>query len=108
MSTRDLSSDNAFFAAFNDCSAPPTAFNHLGHIRIGWIHFQRYPVAEAIQRTCDGIERFANHLGVPGKYNHTLSEALMILMAQVGAADRCKMGDPVRGCVRLWRFPYNQ
>lgn len=93
MNTRDLTSDDAFFAAFNDCSAPPSAFNHLGHIRIGWIHFQRYPVAEAIQRTCDGIERFANHLGVPGKYNRTLSEALMILMAQGGAADRGKTWD---------------
>lgn len=93
MTTRDLTSDNAFFAAFNDCSAPPSAFNHLGHIRIGWIHLQRYPVPEATQRTCDGIERFANHLGVPGKYNRTLSEALMILMASGGAADRNKTWD---------------
>ncbi len=90
MNTRDLTSDDAFFAAFNDCSAPPSAFNHLGHIRIGWIHLQRYPVPEAIQRTCDGIERFANHLGAPGKYNRTLSEALMCLMAHGGAADRNK------------------
>lgn len=93
MTTRDLSSDDAFFAAFNDCSAPPSAFNHLGHLRIGWIHLQRYPVAEAIQRTCDGIERFANHLGAPGKYNRTLSEALMLLMAHGGAADRSKTWD---------------
>ncbi len=90
MSTRDLSYDDAFFAAFNDCSAPPSAFNHLGHLRIGWIHFRRYPAAEAIQRTCAGIERFANHLGAPGKYNRTLSEALMLLMAHGGAADRGK------------------
>ncbi|MFH2135128.1 MAG: hypothetical protein ABII81_08120 [Pseudomonadota bacterium] len=86
-------SDNAFFAAFNDCSAPPSAFNHLGHIRIGWIHFQRYPVPEAILRTCEGIERFANHLGAPEKYNRTLSEALMIIMAHGGAADRNKTWD---------------
>jgi N-formylglutamate deformylase len=90
MTTSDFTSDDAFFAAFNDCSAPPSAFNHLGHIRIGWIHLQRYPVPEAVQRTCDGIERFANHLGAPGKYNRTLSEALMIFMAHGGAADRKK------------------
>lgn len=80
-------SDDTFLSAFNDCSAPPSAFNHVGHLRIGWIHLQRYPVNDAIRLTCDGIERFANHLGVPGKYNQTLTIALMRLMASGGASD---------------------
>lgn len=80
-------SDDAFLSAFNDCSAPPAAFNHTGHLRIAWIHLQRYPQQQAIRLTCDGIARFAAHLGVPGKYHRTLSEALMRIMAQRGAAD---------------------
>lgn len=87
MSVHTILSDDDFLTAFNDCSAPPSAFNHEGHVRIAWIHLQRYPLAQAIQLTCDGIERFANHLGAPDKYNRTLSEALMRIMASLGAAD---------------------
>lgn len=54
---------------------------------------QRYPLRQAIDLTCDGIERFANHLGVPGKYNRTLSEVLMLIMAYGGGADRTKPFD---------------
>lgn len=87
MSANTILSDEDFLSAFNDCSAPPSAFNHEGHVRIAWIHLQRYPLAQAIRLTCDGIERFANHLGAPDKYNRTLSEALMRIMASLGAAD---------------------
>lgn len=93
MSAHTILSDDDFLAAFNDCSAPPSAFNHAGHVRIAWIHLQRYPLAQAIQLTCDGIERFANHLGVPDKYNRTLSEALMRIMANLGATNTCLSWD---------------
>ncbi len=87
MNANAILSDDDFLSAFNDCSAPPSAFNHEGHVRIAWIHLQRYPQAQAIRLTCEGIERFANHLGAPDKYNRTLSEALMRIMANRGAAD---------------------
>lgn len=87
MSKPPVFSDDAFLSAFNDCSAPPSAFNHVGHVRIAWIHLQRHPQEQAIRLTCDGIARFAQYLGVPGKYHRTLSEALMRIMAQRGAAD---------------------
>jgi N-formylglutamate deformylase len=93
MTTCDLSTDDGFLSAFNDCSAPPSAFNHLGHLRIGWVHLQRYPLQQAIDLTCDGIDRFASFLGVPGKYNRTLSEALMLIMAHGGGADRARSFD---------------
>lgn len=87
MSANTILSDEDFLSSFNDCSAPPSVFNHEGHVRIAWIHLQRYPLAHAIQLTCDGIERFASHLGAPDKYNRTLSEALMRIMASQGASD---------------------
>ena len=90
MNSSDISSDDDFLSAFNNCSASPSAFDHLGHLRIGWIHLQRYPLEIAVKLTCDGIERFASHLGVPGKYNRTLSEALLRIMASRGAADKSK------------------
>jgi hypothetical protein len=79
-------SDDAFLAAFLDCSMPPAGFDHLGHVRATWLLLQRRPLERAVEETCEGIARLAAHLGVPGKYNRTLSEALVRLMAHGGAA----------------------
>lgn len=80
-------SDDAFLSAFLDGSMPPAGFDHYGHVRIAWIMLRRYPLKEAIAATCDGIKNLANHLGVPGKYHRTLTEALVRLMAHGYAAD---------------------
>lgn len=80
-------SDDAFLAAFLDSSMPPAGFDHRGHVRATWILLQRHPLEEAVELTCDGIARLAVRLGVPGKYHRTLSEALVRLMADGGAAD---------------------
>lgn len=84
----DILSDDDFLSGFAACTLPPEAFSHLGHLRIAWIHLQRFPLTEAVDRICDGIDAFARHLGVPDKYNRTLSEALVLLMAAGGGADR--------------------
>jgi hypothetical protein len=83
--------DDAFLAAFLDCSMPPAGFNHRGHIRVAWLLLRRLLLEAAVAQTCEGIARLAAHLGVPGKYHRTLSEALVRLMAQGGATD------PARG-----------
>ncbi len=79
--------DDVFLTAFLDCSMPPAGFDHYGHVRIAWIVLRRHPLKEAIAVTCDGIKDLANHLGVPGKYHRTLTEALVRLMASRHAAD---------------------
>jgi hypothetical protein len=80
-------SDEQFLAAFLDSSMPPAGFDHLGHLRATWLLLQRRPLEAAVEETCDGIARLAARLGVPGKYNRTLSEALVRLMAHGGGAD---------------------
>jgi hypothetical protein len=80
-------SDHEFLTAFLDCSMPASGFDHRGHVRAAWLMLRCYPEDEAAQRTCDGIARLATHLGVPGKYHRTLTEALVRLMAHGGAAD---------------------
>lgn len=83
-------SDVEFLAGFEACTLPPTAFNHVGHLRVSWICLQRFSPEEAERRVCEGIARFAAALGVPQKYNLTLTVALVRLMAHAGA------GDPAR------------
>lgn len=83
----DSLSDDEMLAAFLACDLPASGFDHRSHLRIAWIHLQRYPLDEAVQRTCDGIAGFAAHLGATEKFNRTLTEALVRLMAHGGAAD---------------------
>ncbi len=78
-------SDDEFLSAFLDCSISPSGFDHLGHVRVAWLLLRRYPLDEAVERTCQGIARLAAHLGVPAKYHRTLTEALVRLMAASGA-----------------------
>jgi len=80
--------DDQFLAAFLDSSMPPAGFDHLGHLRAAWLLLQRRPLEDAVSETCNAIARLATRLGVPGKYNRTLSEALVRLMAHGGATDR--------------------
>ena len=85
MTTTEPLSNEDFLAAFLDCSLPPAHFNHRAHVRLAWLLLQRYPLEEAVERICGGIQRYATHLGAAEKYHRTLSEALVRLMAHGGA-----------------------
>jgi len=85
MFSTDLS-DPDFLAAFLECRLPAAQFGHRGHLRIAWLLLQQHPLEPAIEEICAGIARLAAHLGAPGKYHRTLSEALVRLMAHGGAA----------------------
>lgn len=78
--------DEQFLAAFLDASIPPSDFDHRGHLRAAWLLLQRRPLPQAVAETCEAIRRLATHLGVPQKYNCTLTTALVRLMAHAGGA----------------------
>ncbi|ADG18837.1 hypothetical protein [Paraburkholderia atlantica] len=90
--TRDFT-DDIFLEAFLACRLPPSAFDHRNHLRVAWIHLQRFPLDEAIERTCAGIARYAAHLGVPDRYHRTMTEALIRLMERAGASDQSRSFD---------------
>lgn len=77
--------DDRFLADFLACRLPAAGFDHWSHLRAAWLLLQRHPLEDAVELSCDGIARLAAHLGVPGKYHRTLSEALVRLMAAAGA-----------------------
>jgi hypothetical protein len=64
MDTTRAFTDDLFLEAFLVCRLPPSAFNHRNHLRVAWIHLQRFPLDEA-----------------------TMTEALIRLMANAGASD---------------------
>jgi hypothetical protein len=80
-------SDEQFLAQFAAGTLPPQQFNHLGHVRLAWLHLQRYDFDEAVRRTCDGIRAYATHLGAANKFHWTITEALMHLLHAAGASE---------------------
>lgn len=73
--------DHDFIEQFERCTLPPEHFDHISHLRIAWLYLHRMPLDEAVRLTCTGLKRYAESLGVYDKFHHTVSEALVRLMA---------------------------
>ncbi|SHG25528.1 N-formylglutamate deformylase [Microbulbifer donghaiensis] len=80
--------DAIFLAQFRDQTLAAGHFDHRGHLRIAWLYLGRYPLREACDRVCAGIRSLAIALGARDKFHHTVSEALVRIMA-----GRMKSGD---------------
>ncbi|MRV71019.1 hypothetical protein GJ700_04695 [Duganella sp. FT92W] len=79
--------DDDFLSRFATCTLAPEHFNHLGHLRLGWILLRRLPADDAVMQACIGIRRYATHLGAADKFHWTITEALLRLLLAGGAAD---------------------
>lgn len=73
--------DKTFLDQFESCQLAPSDFNHQGHLRVAWLYLMRFDQEEATARVCQGIQLLATHLGVPGKFHHTVTEALVRIVA---------------------------
>jgi hypothetical protein len=73
--------DQTFLERFAARDLGPEYFDHRGHLRMAWLHLVNYSLDEAIDRVCKGIRDLAGKFGAPEKYNRTLTEALMRIMA---------------------------
>lgn len=73
--------ENTYLKRFEQLELGAEHFDHRGHLYMAWLHLKHYDLEEACERVCTGIRRLADKFGVPEKFNHTLSEALMRIMA---------------------------
>ncbi len=78
--------DQTFVRSIETCTLPPGHFNHAGHVRLARIYHARYPLDEAIARTCAAIQAYATHLGAANKYHATITVALVRLLHAHGPA----------------------
>jgi hypothetical protein len=76
--------DEQFLVQFTALTLAPAHFGHDGHVRLAAIHLREHGTEGAVRRTCAGIRAYATHLGVPGKFHWTVTEALVRLMAAAG------------------------
>lgn len=73
--------DNDFIAQFENQTLDPNYFNHLGHLRLAWLYLNTYSLEESIDKLITGISAYATSLGATDKFHHTLTEAVVRIMA---------------------------
>lgn len=64
-----------FEKQFSDGSLNPALFNHEAHLRLAWIHIDKYGIEKAIENICNQLVAFVGALGASDKYNKTLTIA---------------------------------
>lgn len=73
--------DAVFLERFEDLTLAPEYFNHRGHLRLAWLYLRMYSLETAIDKVKNGISAYASSLGATEKFQHTLTEAIVRIMA---------------------------
>lgn len=68
-------SDQEFEEQFETITLAPRLFTHEAHIRLAYIHIQKYGAPQAEENMCIQIKRFATHFGDTEKFNKTVTIA---------------------------------
>jgi hypothetical protein len=64
-----------------DGSLAPHVFDHRCHVAAAWAAMRRHGVRAGAERFRRALHAFVTHLGVPGKYHVTITEAFLRLIA---------------------------
>ena len=74
-------SDSEFLHEFESLCLPAEAFDHDGHLRLAWLYLSQFELQEAIDKVTRGIPAYAGSLGATEKYHHSLTVALVLIIA---------------------------
>jgi len=67
--------DEEFEKQFENCQLDPALFSHEAHLRLAWIHIEKYGIDKAIENISYQLKKFVEFLGVTNKYNETVTVA---------------------------------
>ena len=68
--------------AFEAGTLDPDACDHASHVYVGWLYLERYSLLEAIRRYSTALRSLTKKLGVPEKYNETITWFFLVLIAE--------------------------
>lgn len=73
--------DDEFEKRFHQKTLDPKYFTHEAHLRLAYIHIEKYGEEIAIDNLCQQIRSFATSVGEPDKFNMTLTIAAIKIVA---------------------------
>ena len=68
-------SDSEFENEFSNCDLNPEVFSHEAHIRLAWIHIDKYGIEQATENIQKQLKKYVDTIGAADKYNVTLTVA---------------------------------
>lgn len=74
--------DDEFEKRFRQKTLNPKYFTHEAHLRLAYIHIEKYGVAIAIENLCQQIRSFATSVDEPDKFNMTLTIAAIKIVSR--------------------------
>lgn len=81
MEAVQLGTAELIYRQFLQGTLDPESFTHSAHIRLAWYYLNRWDQAEAIERFTRDLQVYTKQVGAENKYHHTISVALLQLMA---------------------------
>jgi len=76
------SEDNSLLGRFERHEIEPGSFRHSDHVQVAYDMLARYNFVDACARYASTIRAMAESVGVPEKYNTTITIAFMSLIAE--------------------------
>jgi hypothetical protein len=70
-----INHDEEFESQFENYTLKPRLFSHEAHIRLAYIHINKYGLQQAEKNMCFQIKSFAENLGAYDKFNKTVTIA---------------------------------
>jgi len=67
--------DAQFEREFADAVLDPAVFTHEAHLRLAWIHLNKYGLETAIENIVQQLKRYTTAVGAADKYNETVTIA---------------------------------
>ena len=68
-------SDTEFEEQFRSCSLNPDIFSHEAHLRLAWIHINKYGIEQAEKNIPSQLQNYVASIGANNKFNTTLTVA---------------------------------
>lgn len=65
--------DTEFEAQFESCELSPADFSHEAHLRLAWIHINRYGIEKAEENIETQLQNYVVAAGAEDKYHTTLT-----------------------------------
>jgi len=95
-------SDIQFEEQFKIGTLDVTLFSHEAHLRLAWIHVQKYGVYTAITNICNQLQAFVILHGAEAKFNKTLTiAAIKTVHHFIGRSDATMFGEFILEFPRL-------
>ena len=80
--------DDEFETQFGRCELDPAHFSHEAHLRLAWIHLDKYGIEQAENRMEKQLRSFVEFIGAHDKYNKTLTLAAIRMLHQYRSMSR--------------------